>query len=398
MTTVRDRLARPELEPLCDELVRRYEASDRLVATITLRELDEATRRAIADLLGSDRLPPATCRVVVRHVAAALGTDAAGLRSALCDLRGPFIDRAADRLARSRQREELWGWLQGQAHSLGIPIWAETLRIKGVPRGDVGAHHERLRMATDVLRRLPADDIPLAGLACDLFGDPHSLDHGTWLSSAVLDGVAELAQDECPSSAEDGRRLWASVGVVADGLSSSVLCLGIRPPGRDPLVRFLKDCSDASEPVAITVAQMQRWPIVVNERIVYAFENPSILVQAARGGWTGPPLLCASGWPNVAAITLTRQVKEGGATVRYHGDFDPNGIAIAEMLVQRVGVDPWRMSTDDYVARVGDARVRIDGGVPEASWDPNLASAMRENGVAVFEENMRDELLNACQY
>jgi hypothetical protein len=127
-----------------------------------------------------------------------------------------------------------------------------------------------------------------------------------------------------------------------------------------------------------------------------AFENPSILAQAARGRWTGPPLLCTSGWPNVAALTLIRQVKACGVAVRYHGDFDPKGIAIAEMLVQRVGVDPWRMSTADYVARAGAARVRLDGDVPDASWDPNLADAMRKHGVAVFEENMREELLMAC--
>jgi uncharacterized protein (TIGR02679 family) len=314
----------------------------------------------------------------------------------LSDLRGPLVDRAADRLARSREREKLWGWLQDQARSLGIPAWAERLRIKGVPRGDVDAHRERLRMATDVLRRLPTDDVPLAGLACDLLGDPHLLDHGTWLSSAVLDGVAELAQAPSPSSAEDGRRLWAAVGVVADGLSSSVLCLGVRPRGRDPLARFLRDCADASEPVAITVAQVQRWPISVDEKVAYAFENPSIVAEAARGGWTGPPLVCTSGWPNVAAITLIRQVKAGGTTVRYHGDFDPKGIAIAEMLVQRVGIEPWRMSTADYVVRVCDARVRTDGDVPGTSWDPKLADAMRKHGVAVFEENMREELLLAC--
>jgi uncharacterized protein (TIGR02679 family) len=159
----------------------------------------------------------------------------------------------------------------------------------------------------------------------------------------VLDAVAERAGGPSPGTAEEGRRLWASVGIIADGLSSTVLTLGLRPIDRDPLARFVSGCTRVSEAASITLSLMQRWPIHMRATVVYAFENPSMLAEAARLRWSGPPVVCTSGWPNVAALTLLRQLRDRGCTIRYHGDFDSKGIAIADVLRQRVGVEPWRI-------------------------------------------------------
>jgi hypothetical protein len=38
--------------------------------------------------------------------------------------------------------------------------------------------------------------------------------------------------------------------------------------------------------------------------------------------------------------------------------------------------------------------VPLQGELPETAWDPLLASAMREGGVAVYEEEVRFKLLS----
>ena len=82
--------------------------------------------------------------------------------------------------------------------------------------------------------------------------------------------------------------------------------------------------------------------------------------------------------------------------VRYHGDFDWPGVAIASRIIA-AGATAWRMSASDYqnaVARLDRDHAVILTGKPEPTpWDPPLASAMSAHGLAVHEESVIDELV-----
>lgn len=392
-----ERLARPELARLWDELVRRWASSDRPVATVTLRQLTEAERRALADLLGADRLPPPTFSVSVSRVTASLGVELDVLKAALRELRGPWGNRAAERAAKMRERQDLWAWIASEAQRLGVPGLLDRLKARGIVGGDIAQLEARVTDVLTVLERLPASDLPLASFACDVLGDPHGLDYGNWASTVVLEAVAERTGALPPQNAEDARRLWESTGVFADSLSSSVLCLALASASEDPMAEFLRACTAASEPAALTMAQLKRWPVRTHAPIIHAFENPSMLAEAARIGWQGPPLVCTSGWPNVAVITLLRQLSASGARVRYHGDFDPKGLSIAQMFVDRLDVEPWRMTAADYEQAVIRARVPLEGPVLDVCWDAALAASMRAHGLAVFEEDVREVILAAIR-
>ncbi|HEX9315330.1 MAG TPA: TIGR02679 family protein [Actinomycetota bacterium] len=338
------RAQRPELDVLWDELARRMGASDSPVTAVTLRGLGDEARRGLADLLGADRLPGSTCRVRTDAVAAALGVDVAGLRGLVEDLRGPLANRAAVRSAERARREELWAWLFAEASELGLASWAAKIRAAGVPGGDVEAHRQRLADVLGVLDALPSDGISLAALAADVLGDPHALDFGRWSGFLVLEALACLRGVPPPSTAEGARELWAAFGVQKDSLSPSVLVLGLRPSGDDPLACGLRDMAEASEPARITLSQVRRWPFVSGAGSdVFVFENPSILAEAAARGWAGPPLVCTSGWPNVAGLTLLRQLAAAGCRLHLHADWDGPGLAIVQLLVARIGGEPWEM-------------------------------------------------------
>jgi uncharacterized protein (TIGR02679 family) len=84
-----------------------------------------------------------------------------------------------------------------------------------------------------------------------------------------------------------------------------------------------------------------------------------------------------------------------GARLRYHGDFDWPGITIANRLVMEVGVVPWRMGADQYLAALHGPRLPLLGTPIEPVWDPELGAAMRHHGVAVHEEAVLEDLLAA---
>lgn len=395
------RLQRPELGFVVDELARRYSGGDE-PSSLSLRSPSPDARRALADLLGTDRLPADPVRVSVAKLIAALGLASADdLRASVERLRGPLPNRRAERVARASSRESLWKWLVADSAAVGLgdlAAWAEALRAAGV-RGEMTAYRQRLETALAVLRSLPCDGVSLAVLANDVAGDPHALDPGRSLSSLVLNGIACATGGEEARDAESARALWESAGVVPDVLSSSVLVLGLPGGNENPLGRWLAAAAEVSEPVVLTLATLRRWPPrpLPADSTAYVVENPSLIADAAARGWLGPPLICSSGRPSVATVSLLRRLGSEGAQLRQHADFDHAGLGITAWMADRAGTIPWRMSAADYAG--GATRLRSahrhSAVIPATPWDPTLQLEMSRCGVAVYEEEIRDELLAA---
>jgi uncharacterized protein (TIGR02679 family) len=385
-----------------DELARRFGTGD-VPVTIALRDLPVISRQGLADLLGADRMPLATSRLTVRKLAAALGLDSVGeLRDVVERLRGPLSDRRAARAEARAARSELWSWLGESARSVGLggpearlASWVEAQRATGA-RGGVEVHRRRLGLALAVLRRLPGDGFALPSLANDATGDPHALDHGRTVAGMVLDAVACAYERPEAQDAEAARSLWELVGVVHDPHSSTVLALGLPGDGGTPLGRWLLACAEAGEPVVLSLANLRRWPVraVAGDGRIYAVENPSLVAEASSG-WTGPPLVCTSGRPTIAAVTLLRQLASDGAVVYQHADFDPTGVAITGWLAQRAGSVPWRMTAADYVGSLSSSAPVFQGTPPETPWDPALQAVMSQRGQALYEEEIRVDLLGS---
>jgi uncharacterized protein (TIGR02679 family) len=394
---------------LIAELARRFEDGSP-VSSITVGQLDEEQREAIADLLGRDRLPGRTARLSMPTLIGALGLAGVDeLRSVVEGIVGPLGDRKADREEQRRQRAQLWAWCAEQLAAVPLlvaarcgPVWLDQLRRAGVRSGEEGerAFRERMGQAVTTLQALPVNGtVSLASFADDRLADPHALDRGTALEGLVLDGLSLGLGVERPRDAEGVRQLWEQVGVVPDPLSSSVTVLGLRPRDRSDLAGWLGTCGDVGEPAVITLAQLRRWPLPALDRseVLYVVENPSLLSEAAAGGWAGPPIACSSGRPSVAVVTLIRQLGAEGAACRQHADFDAAGLGITAWLADRAGTIPWLMTADAYRAAVAIERRRVplQGEVPETPWDQGLALAMREARVPVYEEEVRSTLLGA---
>lgn len=88
-----------------------------------------------------------------------------------------------------------------------------------------------------------------------------------------------------------------------------------------------------------------------------------------------------------------------GAVLRYHGDFDWPGVAIANRVIGTSGATAWRMGAADYEealaaagASVGEL-LPLEGRPVTAVWDAELTASMERAGVAVHEEAVLDVLV-----
>ncbi|USX52300.1 TIGR02679 family protein [Lentzea sp. HUAS12] len=392
-----DQLGSPALMPLWKAVHDRL-SSGRQVTRVKAGPLDEEQRSAVADLLGTDRLPGEYATVSMAALDELLmSAVGAGAREVAVALLGPLGDRAGERALADVSRSELWTWLDSHVVVTAQPAlkgWVDSVRRAGLVAGSVERTRNELDRALRVLAALPAAGVPLPVLAENLLGDPHALDEGTRSAGLVLRALAELHDVELPGNAQERRALWESVGVVEDELSSVVLAAGLRLSGVGGQV--LRVCADEGHVAALTLAQLRATSFAGAPQEVWVFENPSVLaVAVARLGPSCPPMVCTSGWPNSAVIALLRGLAAEGSTLRYHGDFDGEGVRIAAHVIARTGAKPWRMATEDYLGALGDGTPV--GRVTEAPWDDGLATAMREHGSAVPEERVTSHLLDEIE-
>gem|GEM_PF-269820 len=277
-----------------------------------------------------------------------------------------------------------------------LEAWLDGLRNRGLlarlaPEDPGGL----LDAALEVLARLPADGIGLPVLAATT-GDPHALDRDQPLAIIVERALGHLLGIPPPVSAADWRSAWGQMGVVCDEVSPTVVALNLRLGGPGVLPRLLDTAAEAGEPLHVTL-RMLRDPsgLTTDAPVVYVCENPTVVAAAAETfGPRSAPLVCISGVPTTTAVRLLTTLRAAGAELRYHGDFDPKGIEIGNM-VMALGARPWQFSADDYIAavRAGGALGTLDGKLVGASWDKRLIETMAVIGKVVSEEHVLSALL-----
>lgn len=355
-------------------------------------------REALADLLGAPLRPGERTRVQIGGPAGlSIAVEQASglpLTDYLEGRFGPLTDPAASRRQQADERDELWRWWLGHPFVVARPHlseWAEGVMRLGV-RGGAVTTRSRLERVLRVLDELPVADELLPVLAGRLLNDTHALDSGTALASHVLGAVAAEQGVDKPRDAAGRRELWRTVGVRDDELSSTVLVTGFRPGGDTTAARLCRQAAAAGEAAALTLAQVRQQTSPWAAERVWVVENPAILALAVgEFGAHGPPMLCGSGWPSAAVTSLLDQLTAEGSALWYHGDFDGEGVRITAHLMSLVGVHPWRMGSVDYLSHVANHGAPV-GRVTDAPWDPGLAPAMREHGIAVLEETVWPDL------
>lgn len=378
------------LEPLLRECHRRL-SKGTVVTRVRVGSMDRAQQDAVADLFGLAARPAPGASFPLTSVDLAMRElTGRALHDVLVGLFGPIKDARSQRASAADERASLWGWLgtHDVVRARRLEAWADDLRVVGV-RGSVDTTRVLLERALQVLAALPSPGEPLPVFAGRLLNDTHALDAGSALAGVVLGALAHEQGLARPDRAADRRALWRSVGVLDDELSSTVLVSGLAATGSAPADQMCRVGVDTGQAVSLTLAAVRAGvPVLPSPGDAFVVENPAILALASA---LPAAVVCVSGWPSGAAIELLLGLRAQGHVLRYHGDLDGEGVRIAEHVIAETGAEPWRMSTQDYLTRVAAHGAPV-GRVTEASWDPELAGAMRLHGVAVLEETVWEDL------
>ncbi|MFR9729507.1 DUF2399 domain-containing protein [Saccharopolyspora sp. MS10] len=366
---------------------------------------DEATRAAVSAVygralhLGHSRIMLAKLDRVVREQA---GLD---LPRVLEALHGRPVAEPGPTGAETTAADPALAALA--AHGLDRAPWAEPWlrwlhqygRIAEAELPAAAARAAAVLAALDLdPARTPASWVSRADLAAP--DAPHELDDGGALSRIVLRAAALAHDVDPPGNARERQALWERCGVVVDAVAGSVLTWALPLTGADAWSRSITERTALALPAQLSHRDLAVAPerLVAPDTAIAVCETPRVLEAAVRAG-IRHPLVCLAGPPPPVALELLRRLRADGARLRYHGDFDWPGLALAGSLWSEHGAGPWRMSAADYREALDRAaRDRADlpnlvGSPVGSPWDPQLADLMSTAARAVEEETVLPALL-----
>ncbi|MGB7980918.1 MAG: TIGR02679 family protein [Candidatus Nanopelagicales bacterium] len=401
MSTTPSWIANVELAPVWQRIQERYETIGlRAQGTVGVPITSRAQRHALGELLGRS-LTADRARIDLAALDERLRarSGVGGLAEVLTEVFGvPPRDRRAARDARRDSRERPLALAAELVDAPWAGEWIAGLRSSGLLTGRPEGERAVREAAVVIGALLSGEPITRSRveLGARLLGDAHALDQDRMLHQVVLRALAAADGAAPPEGARGRERLWTRFGVEPDLLSRTCLTLGLRSAGHDPGATRLVLAAEAGDPVHLTQWDLRRVGALgpMSGATVLVCENPRVVEAIAERGVCSWAVVCTAGESNLVVDGVLSRLSAAGARLRYHGDFDWAGIAIANRVVARFQALPLRMTADDYL----DA-VRADGppllGAPvDPSWSAELGAAMRFHARAVHEESVLDTLID----
>ncbi len=205
--------------------------------------------------------------------------------------------------------------------------------------------HDALNDFPDSVERLPL-------FSQRITADPHAFDLNTDLGRLLIHLLSvHQGDEEVPTMTEEINFLLQQYGIYRDDLLNFVTCANL-----------LAETNKGDHPVWTSAAQTNTvqivplrellkvttvWPSTGNT--VWIVENSGVCATLLDAN-PAVPIICTNGQFTLATWMLIDKLVNGGAQIFYAGDFDPEGLGIADRLLERCGNSAtlWHMDITSY--------------------------------------------------
>lgn len=206
------------------------------------------------------------------------------------------------------------------------------------------------------MESLPTDAERLPMFSQRITNDPHAFDLHTDLGKLLLHVLAvNLHRDEgvlvIPKSTGAVNELLQQFNIFRDDLLNFVTCAGFygeTEEGMHPVWReSVNHHTVQNVPLRELVALKRVYP--ANGKDVWIVENSGVC-SALLDYEAGIPIVSTNGQFKLAALMLLDLLVAEGCMLHYAGDFDPEGLGMAQRLINRYpdNVELWHMGLTDY--------------------------------------------------
>lgn len=241
----------------------------------------------------------------------------------------------------------------------------------------------------------------LALFASKISKNPHGFDENTDSGKLLLYAVAFTLGRRHPENAEEKLEMLFHAGIIKDEISNFTMCSGLLGYQVGKIHDGWQGFMQAGEPLQVSLLNLSTIDKIISPRgKIFVFENPTVFTEVfAQTSAIKPALMCTYGQIKVASyILLDMLAKKEGTIIYYSGDFDPEGLLIADRLKSRYGENLilWRYSSHDYLSAISHKKIEpMRLKKLEKLKTPELkevAQLIKENGHAGYQELLTEKL------
>ncbi|MBB3868763.1 TIGR02679 family protein [Parageobacillus toebii] len=209
-----------------------------------------------------------------------------------------------------------------------------------------------LCMVCEAIRQLPEkgtyERLPL--FAQKVTGDPHAFDLHTFQGKLLLSALEFYSRKKYQlSSVEEVNELLQSFGILREDILNFVTCAGILAETKEGIHPVFSAACETNMalnvPLREIVGLKRAYPS--KGTIVFVVENAGVFSELLDEAM---PIVSTNGQLNLATMLLLDSLVESGARLYYSGDFDPEGLKMADRLAGRYGenLSLWHFTREDY--------------------------------------------------
>lgn len=247
-------------------------------------------------------------------------------------------------------------WFDRLLRDHAVDGYHYVIRLYHQDREALGSLLRRLERLVSHLPALDGRECALPVFAAEQLGNPHGLDYGTKESRLLLLFLSwrygEMKTDGL-NRAECRQALLMQAGILTDDLSNSCMVYGIhattfRGASHEGILGFCRE----RQPVQLSLKTINGLreirPADENCDSIYVVENPAVFSNLISR-YPEQAFMCGNGQLRLASWK-TLDLLDENIKIYYAGDFDPEGLLIAQRVRERYGnrVHFWKYNVDYY--------------------------------------------------
>lgn len=422
---------------LLNRFVEKYQSMGRIGGSVKLAALTEVEKESLSSLLRRDYSKQKAATIALEDFEKALQKtrfEGIDLKDLLDGYKGEEITTRAAMISSYQNRKDLfWQTLIDRHSHENCRLWLNHIMNKG--QGTRGIHRaydmnapllrSQLEAVLSALARLPGQEkgirryqrLPFfAGI---ITSDPHSFDLETTQGRLLISALQFLRWHEDNSSgfgtnlnAEETSELLGHFGIIRDELLNFATCsgiLGFRENETEPAPVWRSAWEEGAVLNAPLreILRTERFAPAISyyrenkEAVVFVLENSGVYSELLDhiNSSEIPPAICTHGQIRLANLIMLDKLVQNGAIIYYSGDFDPEGLLMAQRLFFRYHsrIKLWHYGLEDYRSslsevRLEEARINKLQGISAAELTP-VRDEMKQCRRAAYQESFVKKLV-----
>lgn len=242
-------------------------------------------------------------------------------------------------------------WLERLDDGSAAGVRTVVQRFSQVEERDMLYYY--LRCVCKALDALPKDKghkkrMPV--FSSQITKNPHGFDLGTFCGNMFLNALCTVYDIKEPKDSIEKAQIYYRAGILIDEISNFVTISGLLAFQGKHLNSVWKAAFDSKQVLQVPLLNLNKVDKVESPiKKVFVIENPGVFGTIIDKNLF-PPMVCTFGQPKLSGLVLLDLLAESDTEIFYSGDFDPEGLQIADSLWRRYGhrFKLWYYDVEDY--------------------------------------------------